>query len=128
MERTPAPLAGTSDIATGPALADQMPFSHRLGGARLSVDRYEEDDMRAKAGDWLIVKGLLGSREQRACVLEACGPDDGPPYVVRWLGDDHVSMFFPENETRVVTADEQRRLGARERERLAGPGKAASRT
>src|SRR6478609_7448482 len=51
--------------------------------------------MRATAGDRIILAGELVDQPTRAGeVLEARGPDGGPPYVVRWE-DGHTSTMFP---------------------------------
>ena len=59
--------------------------------------------MRAKVGDWLVVHSRRvddGVRE--AQVLEVRHADGSPPYVVRWLDDDHVSVVFPSSDTTVL--------------------------
>ena len=51
--------------------------------------------MRARAGDRIILAGEQVDQPTRAGeVLEARGPDGGPPYVVRWE-DGHTSTMFP---------------------------------
>lgn len=51
--------------------------------------------MRAKPGDQIILAGELVDQPTRAGeVVEARGPDGGPPYVVRWE-DGHTSTMFP---------------------------------
>ncbi len=52
--------------------------------------------MRAQVGDRLIVKGhRVGDPDRNAVILEVRGEDGAPPYLVRWVEDDHVSLFFP---------------------------------
>ncbi|GAA4544892.1 DUF1918 domain-containing protein [Amycolatopsis samaneae] len=52
--------------------------------------------MRAHPGDWLVIKGYrVDSPVQRGQILEVRSEDGSPPYVVRWLSDDHVSTVFP---------------------------------
>lgn len=63
--------------------------------------------MRAKAGDWLVVKGCsVDMPEQRGRILEVRSDDGRPPYVVRWLSDDHVSTVFPGADAIVLTEAE----------------------
>ena len=51
--------------------------------------------MRARPGDRIILAGEQVDQPTRAGeVLEARGPDGGPPYVVRWE-DGHTSTMFP---------------------------------
>ncbi len=51
--------------------------------------------MRARAGDRIILAGELVDQPTRAGeVVEARGPDGGPPYVVQWE-DGHTSTMFP---------------------------------
>ncbi|QWF84470.1 DUF1918 domain-containing protein [Amycolatopsis sp. CA-230715] len=64
--------------------------------------------MRAKTGDWLVVKGArVDSPEQRGRIVDVRTDDGAPPYVVRWANDDHVSTVFPGPDAVVVSADEQ---------------------
>jgi len=63
--------------------------------------------MRAHEGDWLVVKGVtVGVPEQRGRIIEVRSADGSPPYVVRWLSDDHVSTFFPGPDSIVLTQEE----------------------
>ncbi|WP_216207328.1 DUF1918 domain-containing protein [Amycolatopsis aidingensis] len=76
--------------------------------------------MRACQGDWLVVKGaVVGNPDQRGQIVEVRGPDGAPPYVVRWLADDHVSVLFPGPDAQVVSRQEQARLDDEARARLA---------
>ncbi len=64
--------------------------------------------MKAKAGDWLVVKGAtIDEPDQRGLITEVHSADGSPPYVVRWLETDHVSTIFPGSDAVVVTAAEQ---------------------
>ena len=93
--------------------------------------------MKAKVGDWLVIKGTtIDQPDQRGLISEVHSPDGSPPYVVRWLETDHVATVFPGADAVVVTAAEQdgrRRAGATSvrggavgdpprQERLAGSG------
>ena len=41
----------------------------------------------------------------RSGVIIGIPKDDGqPPYVVRWQGDGHISMIFPDQYARVIPA------------------------
>jgi hypothetical protein len=52
--------------------------------------------MKASKGDRIIIKGHRVGEPDRDCeVIEARGPDGGPPYVVRWEDSDHETLFFP---------------------------------
>lgn len=65
--------------------------------------------MKAQVGDWLVVKGTTVDRpEQRGLITEVHSSDGSPPYVVRWMGTDHVATVFPGPDAIVVTAAEQR--------------------
>jgi hypothetical protein len=58
--------------------------------------------MKAHVGDRLIVDSLHVGEAKRIGVIESVEhPDGTPPYVVRWLADDHVSTIFPGPECRV---------------------------
>ncbi|QWF77996.1 DUF1918 domain-containing protein [Amycolatopsis sp. CA-230715] len=75
--------------------------------------------MRAKTGDWLVVKGTrVDSPDQRGRILDVRTDDGTPPYVVRWLNDDHVSTVFPGPDALVVSADELRVADEAARTRL----------
>lgn len=62
--------------------------------------------MRAQVGDWIVVENLhLGDHRRRGRITGVERPDGAPPYVVRWLEDDHESIFFPGPEAHVEPAD-----------------------
>ena len=64
--------------------------------------------MRAEVGDWLVVKGVtVGKPDMRGLITEVRNVDGSPPYVVRWLGGDHVVTVFPGPDALIVTAVEQ---------------------
>jgi hypothetical protein len=64
--------------------------------------------MKAKVGDWLVVKGTTVDRhDQRGEITEVHSPDGSPPYVVRWLNSDHVATVFPGPDAIVNTPEEQ---------------------
>jgi hypothetical protein len=63
--------------------------------------------MKAKVGDWLVIKGTtIDQSDQQGLITEVHSPDGSPPYVVRWLETDHVATVFPGADA-VVTAGEQ---------------------
>ncbi len=65
--------------------------------------------MKAKAGDWLVIKGATIDRpDQRGLISEVHSSDGSPPYVVRWLENDHVATIYPGSDAVVVTAAEQK--------------------
>ncbi|BBZ33701.1 DUF1918 domain-containing protein [Mycolicibacterium confluentis] len=75
--------------------------------------------MRAKVGDWLVIKGTtIGRRDQRGLITEVHSADGSPPYVVRWLDNDHVATVFPGPDAVVVTDEEQEAADERARHRF----------
>lgn len=57
--------------------------------------------MHARVGDRL----LTGPGRGQVGVIIGIPKDDGqPPYVVRWQGDGHISMIFPDQYARVIPA------------------------
>jgi hypothetical protein len=70
--------------------------------------------LTAKPGDRLVVRGHhVGERERDGEILEALGEGGGPPFVVRWSDDGHVSRLFPGSDAYVEPA--ARRRARRER-------------
>ena len=52
--------------------------------------------MKAKAGDWLVMKSFtIDQPEQRGLITEVHSDDGSPPYVVHWLDNGHVATVFP---------------------------------
>lgn len=75
--------------------------------------------MKAKAGDWLVIKGAtLDAPDQRGLITEVRSNDGAPPYVVRWLATDHEATVFPGPDALVVTAAEQADSDERARRRF----------
>lgn len=61
--------------------------------------------MHANVGDRIVIKGHRVGEPDRDCeVLEARGPDGGPPYVVRWGEDGHEALFFPGSDASVTSS------------------------
>ena len=52
--------------------------------------------MRAKVGDWLVVHSRrVDDGVRKGLIMETPHADGGPPYVVRWLDEEHSSVVFP---------------------------------
>ena len=52
--------------------------------------------MKAKVGDFLVVKGTtVEQHDQRGVITEVRSADGSPPYVVRWLSTDHIRRCIP---------------------------------
>jgi hypothetical protein len=57
---------------------------------------------RVSPGDRIVIKGHhVGEHERDGEILEVRGEDGGPPYLVRWEEDGHVSEFFPSSDAHV---------------------------
>lgn len=62
--------------------------------------------MQAYPGDRIIVKGhKLGEPNRDGRVIEAHGPDGGPPYLVEWGDSGRQTLFFPGADTAVEHFD-----------------------
>lgn len=67
--------------------------------------------MKAKVGDWLVIEGTnLGDRRRSGLIVAVRHEDGTPPYVVRWLDDDHESLVFPGPAARVEHRDHGSRV------------------
>jgi hypothetical protein len=78
----------------------------------------KERAMKAKVGDFLVVKGTtVEQHDQRGLITEVRSADGSPPYVVRWLNTDHIATVYPGPDALVVTAAEQEASDARARPR-----------
>ena len=76
--------------------------------------------MKAKVGDWLVIKGrTLGQPGVRGLITAVRSPDGEPPYRVRWLATGEESTVFPGPDAIVVTAAEQKAADERARSRFA---------
>jgi hypothetical protein len=72
--------------------------------------------MKAKVGDFLVIKGTtVEMSDQRGVITEVRHADGSPPYVVRWLSSDHIATVYPGPDAVVVTASEQEAADARAR-------------
>jgi len=75
--------------------------------------------MKAEVGDWLVVKGVAVDRPDRqGLIIEVHSSDGSPPYVVRWVDNDHEATVFPGPDAIVVTAQERRSEEERARQRF----------
>jgi hypothetical protein len=67
--------------------------------------------VNARSGEWLVVHGRVTDTPERVGqIVEVPHPDGSPPYVVRWLGEDHTCVIFPGPDAGVVP---ERPSGAR---------------
>jgi hypothetical protein len=58
--------------------------------------------MKAHVGDRLVLEGSRVGEARRIGVITAVRRSDGaPPYVVRWLDNDHEALVFPGPDARV---------------------------
>jgi hypothetical protein len=63
---------------------------------------HEEEAMRAKVGDKIVVSGHhVAEPDRDAVVVEVRGADGAPPYVVKW-SDGHEGLYFPGSDASVV--------------------------
>jgi hypothetical protein len=77
--------------------------------------------MHAKPGDWLIVEtSTLDRHSVRGHIEEVLSGDGQPPYRVRWISDDHVSVVFPGPDARVVTVEELAVMDREQTKRFSG--------
>jgi hypothetical protein len=58
--------------------------------------------MHAHVGDWLVIPPAPHEAHgRRGQIVEAGHADGSPPYRVRWLEDEHVSLVFPPADARL---------------------------
>jgi hypothetical protein len=61
--------------------------------------------MKAHVGDRLVLEGTHVGDQRRVGVITALRrPDGTPPYLVRWLDNDHEALVFPGPDARVEPA------------------------
>lgn len=59
--------------------------------------------MSANVGDRLVIRGVhVDDAVRDGEILEVRGRDGGPPYLVRWSDNGHVSLVFPGPGVQVV--------------------------
>ena len=96
-----------------------MPFPG-VAGARTMGNGSKGKDwaMKAKVGDWLVIKGTTVERsDQRGKITEVRSADGSPPYTVQWLTTGHVATVFPGADAVVDTSAEQEAADTRARSR-----------
>jgi hypothetical protein len=57
--------------------------------------------MKARVGDRLLPEG---EQRRAGVIIGLPHPDGSPPYVIKWLSDGHIALFFPGPYTRVRRA------------------------
>ena len=58
--------------------------------------------MKAHTGDHLIIEGTTLTNPRRVGVIVKIDHGDGtPPYLVRWLNEDHESLVIPGPTARI---------------------------
>lgn len=58
--------------------------------------------MQARIGDRLVLEGThVGDRRRRGIIIALRHDDGTPPYLVRWLDDDHEALVFPGADARI---------------------------
>lgn len=78
-----------------PALVAYCPPAVAPGACTIEVPK-EGTLMKAKVGDWLVIKGAtIDQPDHRGLIIEVRSSDGSPPYVVRWLETDHVATVIP---------------------------------
>jgi hypothetical protein len=73
-----------------------------MEGTSDTVTFHQEEAMRAKVGDKIVVSGHhVAEPDRDAVVVEVRGADGAPPYVVKW-SDGHEGLYFPGSDASVV--------------------------
>jgi hypothetical protein len=76
--------------------------------------------MKAKVGDWLVIKGATVEQpDQRGEITAIRSADGSPPYVVRWFTTDHEATVYPGPDALVVDPAEQEAADERARSHTA---------
>ncbi len=76
--------------------------------------------MKAKVGDWLVIKGATVEQpDQRGEITEVRSADGSPPYVVRWFTTHHEATVYPGPDALVVDPAEQEAADERARSHTA---------
>jgi hypothetical protein len=58
--------------------------------------------MKAHVGDRLVMEGThVGDRRRVGVIVGLRHPDGTPPYLVRWLDDEHEGLVFPGADARL---------------------------
>jgi len=73
----------------------------------------------ATAGDWLLVRARTDStHHRRGQILQARGPQGGPPYLVRWLDTGTEALVFPGPDSQVMSEAAVCELERQQRQRI----------
>jgi hypothetical protein len=58
--------------------------------------------MKATVGDRIVILSRhLGEAVREGEILEVHGANGGPPYVVRWLDDEHTGLVYPGPDAKI---------------------------
>ena len=90
-KRTATPTSGSYVRELGPVRLDHA-VRQRAGLRRRAVPegrRSDDGERRRQA------RHLGSPRGRDAEILEVCGEDGGPPYLVRWADDGHIGLIHP---------------------------------
>ena len=59
--------------------------------------------MWGRTGDRVVIRHRrVGEKDRDGEILEALGEEGGPPFVVRWSDDGHVSRLYPGSDAYVA--------------------------
>jgi len=65
--------------------------------------------MIGHVGDRVVLEGThVGDARRVGVIVEVRHEDGSPPYVVRWLDDDHEALMFPGPDARIEPAHDAR--------------------
>ena len=60
------------------------------------LDEDQEVVMKAKPGDWLVVRSThLDGPTRRGQITEIHGTNGSPPFLIRWADTDQTSLVYP---------------------------------
>ena len=64
--------------------------------------------MRARVGDWILIRGHRAGQVDRECeVLHIRHADGGPPYLVRWRDTGREDLYIPGPDASVLNFEHQ---------------------
>jgi hypothetical protein len=79
-----------------------LPITRRSANTRIEKRSEGTIPMRAHVGDWLVTEGVhVDVHRRKGQIMEIHGTEGEPPYLVHWLDDGHVSLFFPGPDTHI---------------------------
>jgi hypothetical protein len=59
--------------------------------------------MKAHVGERIVVRGQrLGVPDRDGEILEVRGPDDSPPFLVKWSDTGHTGLYFPASDAYIA--------------------------